>query len=114
MMGLRPMRSDTIEDSSSDTASAPVEIDSDRLLWAGVSANSCASSGISGCTQYSSAKQEKPPKNRARLLRLKSDVPAAMRELARWDMRALAKRLKAILGLRCNTVQYIFEALFIL
>jgi hypothetical protein len=65
-------------DNTSEIASVPVATDSDRLLCAGVSPNSSDSSGISGCTQYSKAKQEKPPKNNARLLRLNSGVPATM------------------------------------
>jgi hypothetical protein len=49
------------------------------LLCAAVNANWRDSKGISGCTQYSRAKQEKPPKNKARLLRLKAALPAEMR-----------------------------------
>ena len=72
IIGLRPSRSEIALDTTSDTANAAVEIDNARLLCAALSANSCNNNGISGCTQYSSAKHEKPPKNMARLLRLKS------------------------------------------
>ena len=48
---LRPMRSATLPDSSSATASVAVETDKARLDWAGVREKSCASSGISGWTQ---------------------------------------------------------------
>ena len=72
------MRSDTTLLNSSDSASAAVDTDSARLLWAGVSVNWCASSGISGCTQYSRAKVEKPPNTIARLMRLNAGLPAAM------------------------------------
>lgn len=66
--GLRPNRSEMALDATSETAIAAVASDKDRLLCAGVRANSWDSSGIRGCTQYSSAKQEKPPKNMARLV----------------------------------------------
>src|SRR6185369_15793143 len=100
MIGLRPKRSLTTLDTSSDTASAPVEIDSARLACAGVKQNSCPNSGSSGCTQYNKAKVEKPPKKSARLVRLNSGEPA---EIAGVFM-------AIILGLLINTVQYIFEA----
>ncbi|WP_395406476.1 hypothetical protein ACHMW6_07435 [Pseudoduganella sp. UC29_106] len=75
-----------------------MEIDSDRLACAGVSENSCPSRGSSGCTQYNNAKQEKPPKNSARLVRLNSGDPAVMAVVF----------MGIILGLPINTVQYIF------
>jgi hypothetical protein len=61
---------------TSDTANASVEIDSTQLLSAAVSANCCASRGISGCTQYSSANVEKPQNSMARLMRLKRGLSA--------------------------------------
>jgi hypothetical protein len=66
--GLRPRRSEMALDASSETAIAAVASDKDKLLCAGVSANALDSSGIKGCTQYNNAKQEKPPKNMARLV----------------------------------------------
>ncbi|GJI95682.1 hypothetical protein RugamoR57_24000 [Duganella caerulea] len=72
------MRSDSALDATSDTASAPVDTDSTMLLCAALSANSCDNTGIKGCTLYSNANAEKPPKNSARLLRLNSGLPAAM------------------------------------
>ncbi len=48
--GLRPNSSDSTLEISSEMASAAVEIDRARLLWAGVRAKSRASTGISGCT----------------------------------------------------------------
>ena len=86
------MRSDTTLLSSNDSASAAVDTDSTRLLWAGVSVNWRASNGISGCTQYSKAKVENPPNTIARLMRLKAGLPAAMAAGAiRTDMRAWTK-----------------------
>ncbi len=112
--GLRPSRSDSTLDATSENASVAVETDSVRLLCAGVSANWCDSTGISGCTQYNRAKLEKPPKNSARLVRLNAGVPAAMRGRAEADMMALSRNNESILGLLINTVQYIFKALLIL
>lgn len=48
---LRPMRSDSAPENTSEMASVSVEMDSVQLAWAGVSANWRANSGISGCTQ---------------------------------------------------------------
>jgi hypothetical protein len=106
--GLRPRRSDIALDATSDKASAAVDTDSTMLLCAALSANSWDNNGIRGCTQYSSAKQEKPPKNMARLLRLNSALPAAMRgagaygagETGREDAEAV---LEAMDVFRCKT-----------
>jgi hypothetical protein len=39
IIGLRPMRSDSTLLNNNEMASAAVDTDSDRLLWAGVSTN---------------------------------------------------------------------------
>ena len=58
----------------------PLDTDRDQLLCAGVRWNWCDSSGNRGWMQYSKLKVEKPPKNRARLLRLNSMEPLAIAE----------------------------------
>ncbi|MNP12836.1 hypothetical protein D3C76_1050880 [compost metagenome] len=49
--GLRPMASDSGPVKSKPTASIPVEMESEILLLAGVTPNSCDSTGRIGCTQ---------------------------------------------------------------
>ena len=76
--GLRPMRSETALSSTKEMASKPLDTDRDQLLCAGVRWNCCDNSGNRGWMQYSKLKVEKPPKNRARLLRLNSMDPLAI------------------------------------
>ncbi len=58
-------------------ASRPVQSDSTRLLSAGDTPKACVNSGISGCTQYSSEKVEKPAANSAHWARRRAGVPRA-------------------------------------
>src|SRR5450830_1312393 len=74
------MRSETALSSTKEMASKPLDTDRDQLLCAGVRWNCCDNSGNRGWMQYSKLKVEKPPKNRARLLRLNSMDPLAMAE----------------------------------
>ena len=66
---LRWIDSDSSPANRIANASSKVDTDSTRLVCAGVRPKSCASNGISGCTQYSSEKVEKPAANSARLAR---------------------------------------------
>ncbi|MDT4858916.1 hypothetical protein FQZ97_934070 [compost metagenome] len=59
------------------TASKPVHSDRTRLLCAGDTPNAPVKSGISGCTQYSSEKVEKPAANKAHWARRNPGVPRA-------------------------------------
>ncbi len=59
------------------TARKAVHRDSTRLLCAGDTPNAWVNSGISGCTQYSREKVEKPAANKAHWARRKPGVPRA-------------------------------------
>jgi len=66
---LRWIDSDSSPANRIANASSSVDTDSTKLVCAGVRPKSCASSGISGCTQYSSENVENPAANSARLAR---------------------------------------------
>ena len=77
MMRLRGSACENSPTRKIATASRPVQSDSTRLLWAGETPKACVNSGISGCTQYSSEKVEKPAANSAHWARRKAGVPRA-------------------------------------
>lgn len=104
----RPTRSDSAPAHRIDTASIPVDNDSESELDAAPTLNSWANAGSSGCTQYSSEKVEKPARNSANAMRLyaaeRGDTPAGSasgalfcvpgteREIEAEDMKALDVR----------------------
>ena len=69
MTRLRPKISENAPAPIIATASTALATDSERLATAGETANSRANTGISGCTLYSSAKVEKPPRNKGPVTR---------------------------------------------
>ena len=58
-----------------EAARQAVDTDSASALWAGLTEKVRASSGSSGCTQYSSENVAKPARNKATLTRQYSGVP---------------------------------------
>ena len=71
----RPSPSDKAPASTMEPARQAVDTDSASALWAGLTAKLWASSGSSGCTQYSKEKVANPARNSATLTRKYSGVP---------------------------------------
>ena len=71
----RPSPSDSAPASTMETARQAVDTDKASALCAGLTAKVCASSGKSGCTQYSKENVAKPARNKAMLTRKYSGVP---------------------------------------
>ena len=74
MTDLRPRRSEMGPVISNPIASIAVDTDRIMLLWAALMEKSRDSTGIIGCTQYSSANVAKPPENSANTVRMKAGV----------------------------------------
>src|SRR5579864_1835735 len=75
---FRPHASESAPAIRTDAARKAVVSESERLLVAALTPNSREKTGSSGCTQYSSAKVEKPAENNARLVRRNAGVPRSM------------------------------------
>src|SRR5919204_3051235 len=72
---FRPSASDSVPATNRNTANPAVVTDTERLAVAGLTWNSAANRGRSGCVLYSPAKVTSPPRNRARLARQKRADP---------------------------------------
>jgi hypothetical protein len=76
--GFRPHASESEPAIKTDAARKPVVRESERLLSAALTPNSRENTGSNGCTQYRSAKVEKPAENSARFVRRNAAVPRSM------------------------------------
>ncbi|GAA5346802.1 hypothetical protein PLACP1_29630 [Planifilum fimeticola] len=84
MIGFRPQLSDKEPRSNMETAKEAVVTDNAKLPIAGEMENSCANTGISGCTAYRMEKVTNPPANKAPLARRKAGVPSVSRLIVRF------------------------------